>query len=99
MGSSKEMVTTTAGGNCSGLLGPTERDRANLVVLQHLDVVDDYVARHKKRIAKKYRDKGMLKTDDEVTVEHNATFLRWFKQQVLENPRKRAVRTDCSYTP
>ena len=30
--------------------------------------------------------KGMLKTDDEVTVEHNATFLRWFKQQVLENP-------------
>ncbi|KAI5005827.1 hypothetical protein ZWY2020_033070 [Hordeum vulgare] len=28
----------------------------------------------------------MLKTDDEVTVEHNATFLRWFKDQVLENP-------------
>ena len=28
----------------------------------------------------------MLKTDDEVTVEHNTTFLRWFKQQVLENP-------------
>ena len=74
-------------------------DRANLVVLQHLDVVDDYVAQHKETIAKKYRDKGMLKTDDEVTVEHNATFLHWFKQQVLENPRKRAVQTDCSYTP
>ena len=55
-------------------------------MLQHLDVVDDYVARHKESIAKKYRDKGMLKMDDEVTVEHNATFLRWFKQQVLENP-------------
>ena len=61
-------------------------DRANLVVLQHLDVVDDYVAQHKESIAKKYRDKGMLKMDDEVTVEHNATLLRWFKQQVLENP-------------
>ena len=54
-------------------------DRANLVVLQHLDVVDDYVAQHKEIIAKKYRDKGMLKMDDEVTVEHKATFLRWFK--------------------
>ena len=63
-------------------------DRANLVVLQHIDVVDDYVAQHKETIAKKYRDKGMLKMDDEVTVEHNATFLRWFKQQVLENPPK-----------
>ena len=28
----------------------------------------------------------MLKTDEEVTVEHNAAFLRWFKDQVLENP-------------
>ena len=55
-------------------------------MLQHLDVVDDYVARHKENIVKKYPDKGMLKTDDEVTVEHNATFLRWFKEQVLENP-------------
>ena len=61
-------------------------DRANLVVLQHLDVVDNYVARHKESIAKKCRDKGMLKTDDEVTVEHDATFLRWFKVQVHENP-------------
>ena len=55
-------------------------DRANLVVLQHLDVVDDYVTRHRETIAKKYRDKGMLKMDDEVTVEHNATFLRLFKE-------------------
>ena len=61
-------------------------DRANLVVLQHLDVVDDCVTRHKETIAKKYHDKGMLKTNDEVTVMHNATFLRWFKAQVLANP-------------
>ena len=49
-------------------------------------MVDDYVAQHKETIAKKCRDKGMLKTDDEVTVDHNATFLCWFKHQVLENP-------------
>ena len=61
-------------------------DRASLVVLQHLYMVDDYVARHKESIAKKYRDKRVLKTDGEVTVEHNTTFLRWFKEQVLENP-------------
>ena len=48
-------------------------------MLQHLDVVDDYVAQHRETIAKKYHDKGMLKMDDEVTVEYNATFLRWFK--------------------
>ena len=49
-------------------------------------MVDDYVAQHKESITKKYCDKGMLETDDEVTIEHNATFLRWLKQQVLENP-------------
>ena len=57
------------------------------------------IAQHKETVAKKYRDKGMLKTDDEVTVEHKATFLRWFKEQVLENPPEEAVRTDCSYMP
>jgi hypothetical protein len=55
-------------------------------VLQHLDAVEDYVTLHKETIAKKYRDQGMRKTDAEVTVEHNSTFLRWFKQQVLANP-------------
>ena len=49
-------------------------------------MVDDYVAQHKETIAKKYRDKGMLKTNDKVTVEHDATFLHWFREQVLENP-------------
>jgi hypothetical protein len=44
-------------------------------MLQHLDVVEDYVTLHKETIAKKYRDQGMRKTDDEVTVEHNTTFL------------------------
>ena len=74
-------------------------DRANLVVLQHLDVVDDYVAQHKETIAKKYRDKGMLKTDDEVTVEHTPLSCAGLNNKFLKIPRKRAVRTDCSYTP
>ena len=30
--------------------------RANLEVLQHIDVVDDYVTLHKETIAKKYHD-------------------------------------------
>ena len=49
-------------------------------------MLEDFVTLHKETIAKKYRDKGMLKTDDEVTVEHNTTFLRWFKERVLGNP-------------
>ena len=35
-------------------------DRANLVVLQHLDEVDPFVALHKEIIAKKYRDWGAM---------------------------------------
>ena len=34
-------------------------DRANLVVLQHLDVLEDFVTLHKETIAKKYRDHGV----------------------------------------
>src|ERR1043165_6675462 len=61
-------------------------DRANLVVLQHLDVVDPFVTLHKETIAKKYHDQGLHKTDAEVTREHNCTFLPWFKEHVLANP-------------
>jgi len=61
-------------------------DRANLVVLQHLDVVDPFVTLHKETIAKKYHDQGLRKTDAEVTREHNSTFLPWFKEHVLANP-------------
>jgi hypothetical protein len=33
-------------------------DRANLVVLQHLEVVDPWLREHKSMIAKKYSDRG-----------------------------------------
>ena len=46
-------------------------DRANLVVLQHLDVVDPFATLHKETIAKKYRDRGLCKMNAEVIREHN----------------------------
>ena len=55
-------------------------------MLQHLDVVDDYVARHKESIAKKYRDSGVHRTDAKVIREHNSIFVCWFKERVLANP-------------
>ena len=68
-------------------------------MLQHLDVLEDFVTLHKETIAKKYRDRGVHMTDAEVLREHNSTFLHWFKERVLANPRKRVVRTEHSYMP
>ena len=61
-------------------------DRANLVVLQHLDEVDPFVTLHKETIATKYRDRGLCRTDAEVTREHNSTSLHWFKEHIIANP-------------
>ena len=61
-------------------------DRANLVVLQHLDVLEDFMTLHKETIAKKYHDRGVHRTDAEVIRGHNSTFVRWFKERVLANP-------------
>ena len=41
---------------CSGR--QNDLDRANLVVLQHLDVLEDFMTLHKETITKKYRDRG-----------------------------------------
>ena len=54
-------------------------DRANLVALQHIEMVDQWTEEHKKLIAKNYSDRGMTRTDGEIIKEHNSTFLRWFK--------------------
>ena len=74
-------------------------DRANLVGLQHLDEVDPFVALHKEIIANKYRDRGVCRTDAEVTREQNSTSCIGSKSILLLIPRRRALRTDCSYTP
>ena len=57
-------------------------------MLQHLDVLEDFVTLHKETIAKKYRDRGVHRTDAEVIREHNSTFVCWFKERVLANPSK-----------
>ena len=64
LGGSKEMVTATVAGNCTWHNSDrrSDFDRANLVVLQHLDEVDPFMALHKEIIAKKYRDRGVCRT-------------------------------------
>ena len=61
-------------------------DRANLVALQHLEVVDPWLEKHKSFIGKKYSDRGQHRTDVEIIKEHNTSFTRWFKRQLLDNP-------------
>ena len=61
-------------------------ERANLVALQHLTVVDRYVNEHKEFIKQKYAIRGQVRTDEEVIKEHNSSFTNWFRQKVLENP-------------
>ena len=75
-------------------------DRANLVVLQHLEEVDPFVALHKEIIAKKYRDRGGYAGRTPKLLE-STTPLSCIgsKSILLLIPRRRALRTDCSYTP
>jgi hypothetical protein len=61
-------------------------DRANLVVLQHLEVVDPWLIEHKSMIVKKYLDRGQQKTEGEIIREHNSSFTCWFKARLLANP-------------
>ena len=61
-------------------------ERANLVALQHLQVVDPYVKDHKEFIRKKYADRGQVRTEEDVIKEHNSSFTQWFRQKILDNP-------------
>ncbi|KAK1681203.1 hypothetical protein QYE76_042051 [Lolium multiflorum] len=61
-------------------------ERANLVALQHIDVVDPWVVEHKTFIAKTYSDQGKQRTDGDIIKEHNSTFTRWFKDKMLTYP-------------
>ena len=63
-------------------------NRANLVALQHLEVVDPWLEEHKSFIAKQYSDRGQERTDAEITREHNSRFTQWFKEKILANPPK-----------
>jgi hypothetical protein len=61
-------------------------ERATLVALQHIDVVDPWVIEHKTSIAKKYSDRGQQRTDGDIIKEHNASFTSWFKDKLLSHP-------------
>jgi len=74
----------------------TDFDRANLVVLQHLQLIDPFLALHKDIIEKYHLDLGITKTDAEVTREHNSSFLCWFKEHVLANPPQQGCTDDES---
>ena len=64
----------------------TDFERANLVVLQHIDVVDPRVVEHKTFIEKTYNDRGLQRTDRDIIKEHNSCFTRWFKKKLLSYP-------------
>ncbi|KAK1679679.1 hypothetical protein QYE76_040527 [Lolium multiflorum] len=64
----------------------TDFERANLVALQHIDVVDPWVVEHKIFTAKTYSDQGQQRTDGDIIKEHNSTFTRWFKDKMLTYP-------------
>ena len=63
-------------------------DRAHLVVLQHLKVVDPWLQKHIRTIKKKYADRGEHKSEDTIIREHNKHFASWFKKRLKKKPLK-----------
>ena len=60
----------------------TDFNRANLVALQHIEMVDTWVEKHKSMIKKKYTEQGKRRNEGEIIREHNSSFLRWFKDEL-----------------
>jgi hypothetical protein len=58
-------------------------DRANLVVLQHIQMVNPWLAKHKTIIAANYLSQ---RTEGEILREHNSSFAQWFKEQLTAKP-------------
>ncbi|KAK1607897.1 hypothetical protein QYE76_031570 [Lolium multiflorum] len=58
-------------------------DRANLVALQHIDLIDPWLKEHKTMIENS--GKPMM-TEAEIYREHNSSFARWFKDHIDANP-------------
>ncbi|KAK1603656.1 hypothetical protein QYE76_027329 [Lolium multiflorum] len=58
-------------------------DRANLVALQHIDLIDPWLKEHKTMIENS--GKPMM-TEAEIFREHNSSFACWFKDHIDANP-------------
>ncbi|KAK1667572.1 hypothetical protein QYE76_055731 [Lolium multiflorum] len=57
-------------------------DRANLVALQHIDLIDPWLKEHKTMI----ENSGKPMMEAEIYREHNSSFARWFKDHIDANP-------------
>jgi hypothetical protein len=59
-------------------------DRAHMVVLRYLQVVDPWVTKHKQIIKQSYDDRGQHRSDDQILREQNIHFASWFKREIKE---------------
>ena len=65
-------------------------ERASLVTLQHIQMVDPWIVKHKDLIRKKYSDQGLQITDRDPRLikEHNSGFMTWFRDEFVLIPRE-----------
>ena len=61
-------------------------ERANLVVLQHLQIIDPWVIEHKMMIKNEGLQRGWHMLEAEIIREHNSTFVHWFGERFRTNP-------------
>ena len=56
-------------------------ERASLVALQHIELVDPWIIKHKNVIKKKYSDRGLQMTNRDLIKEHNSGFMTWLRDE------------------
>lgn len=76
-------------------------DWENLVMLQHIEVFDSWVQKHKLFTEKKYSDRSQQRTQGEIIEEHKSDFTHWFRETFLDNPPNRILLLwrKTSYSP
>lgn len=75
-------------------------ERESLVALQHIELVDPWIIKHKDVIRKKYSDRGLQMTNRDLIKEHNSGFMTWFRDELRANPpRMMLPRRKRSYSP
>jgi hypothetical protein len=60
--------------------------RAHTVVLQHIKCVNPYARKHMLQLRTEYRKRGIKRSDEQLTNEHNRKFAAWFKNYMREHP-------------
>ena len=61
-------------------------ERASLVALQHIELVDPWIIKHKDVIRKKYSDRVLQMMNRDLIKEHNSGFMSWFGDELRANP-------------